>query len=150
VSGTTLYWEDFSPGCVTPVGERTLSREEIVAFAREWDPQYFHVDPEAARHGPFGGLTATGWQTFAVWSRMFVDTVLSRAASMGGPGMEDLRLLKPVRPGVRLRGELEILDTWPSSKREDRGTVFFEARLLDDDDEPVMRMRGRVYIRRRS
>lgn len=145
-----LHWEDFVPGARSELGERTLTRDEIVAFAAEWDPQPFHLDEAAAAEGPFGELAASGWQTYTVWARMFVDGVLNRAAAMGGPGMEDLRLLKPVRPGDRLRGVLEILETWPSSKRDDRGTVFFEGRLLDDADEVVMTMRGRVFIRRRG
>jgi acyl dehydratase len=145
-----LYWEDFAPGAATELGERTLARDEIVAFAADWDPQPFHLDEEAAAAGPFGVLTASGWHTYGVWSRMFVDRVLSRTAALGGPGMEDLRLLKPVRPGDRLRGVLEVLDTWPSSKREGRGTVFFEGRLHDDGDDVVMRMRGRVFVQRRA
>lgn len=145
-----LFWEDFVPGSTTELGERTLTRDEIVSFASEWDPQPFHLDEDAAAAGPFGELTASGWQTYTVWSRMFVDGVLNRSAAMGGPGMEDLRLVKPVRPGDRLRGVLEVLETWPSSKRGDRGTVFFEGRLTDDADEVVLRMRGRVFIRRRA
>jgi acyl dehydratase len=145
-----LFFEDFEAGQEVELGERTLSKEEIVSFARDWDPQPFHVDEKAAAKGPFGSLAASGWQTGGVWSRMYVDSVLSRAASMGGPGMEDLRFLQPVRPGQRLRGRLLIRDTRPSGTRADRGTIHFEGRLVDDDDVTVFTLRGRAYMRRRA
>lgn len=143
-----LRFEDFAPGQVLELGERTLSEPEIVAFARDWDPQFFHVDPEAAREGPFGGLVASGWHTASAWVRMFVDGVLNRSAAMGGPGVTGLRFLQPTRPGARLRGRLVILDTQPSSKRSDRGTVFGEAQLVDDENRPVMCFRMRTYMAR--
>jgi acyl dehydratase len=146
----TLYWEDFEAGQEVDLGERVLAREEIVGFAQEWDPQDFHLDEEAARSGPFGGLVASGWQTICVWTRMYVDGVLGRSASMGGPGIEEIRFLKPVRPGERLRGQLRIAETRPSSKRAERGTIFFEGELLDDGDEPVLRMVGRAFVERRT
>ena len=94
------YFEDFEPGQVYELGTRTITEEELVAFAREWDPQPFHVDPEAARESVFGGLIASGWQTGAIWMRMYVDTMLGSAAR-GSPGIEELRWLAPVRPVTR-------------------------------------------------
>ena len=99
-----LFFEDFVAGRVFELGTRVLSEEEIVAFASEWDPQEFHVDPLAAARGPFDGLIASGWQTACVWMRLYVDAVLSRASMLTAPGIEELRWLQPVRPGMRLRG----------------------------------------------
>ena len=95
------YWEDFEPGQVIELGSRTVTEAEIVEFAQQWDPQPFHVDPEAAKTSVFGGLIASGWQTGAIWMRMYVDTVLGVSAR-GSPGIEELRWLAPVRPGAGL------------------------------------------------
>ena len=97
-----LTFEDFEPGRVFELGAREVTEEEIVAFAREWDPQPFHVDPEAAQESSFGGLIASGWHTGAMWMRLYVDSLLVGAASMGSPGIEELRWLAPVRPGDTL------------------------------------------------
>ena len=110
-----LYFEDFEPGTVFDLGERMLSKEEILTFAREYDPQPFHTDEQSAADSAFGGLIASGWHTAAIFMRLYVDAVLSRSASMGSPGVEELRWLKPVRPGDTLRARLTVLDSVPSS-----------------------------------
>ena len=112
-----LYFEDFEEGQVYELGEKTLTKEEIVAFAREYDPQPFHVDEEAAKGSAFGGLIASGWHTAAIFMRLYADAVLSRAESMGSPGVEELRWLKPVRPGDTLSARLTVLDAAPSASR---------------------------------
>ena len=145
-----LYFEDFAPGQAFDLGEREVTAEAIVAFAREWDPQPFHVDEEAARDGPFGGLAASGWHSAALWMRLYVDALLLRAASMGSPGLEELRWLVPVRAGDTVRARFVVLDVQPSSKRPDRGTVFFQGELVNQRDEVVVRMRGRGYFARRE
>jgi acyl dehydratase len=144
-----LHFEDFATGQAIELGERTLSEEEIVEFAREVDPQYFHIDPAAAVDGPFGGLVASGWHTAVVWMRMYVDAVLSRTAGMGGAGVEELRWFVPTRPGDRLRGRFVVLDLTPSSHRPERGTIRFQGELLNQNDDLALRMRGKGYIRRR-
>src|SRR5262245_32647886 len=118
-----LFFEDLEPGQVVELGSRAVTEEEIVAFGRQWDPQPFHVDPEAAKGSVFGGLIASGWHTGAIWMRLYVDALLDGAASMGSPGIEDLRWLAPVRPGDTLTGRLTVLETTPSARRLDRGTV---------------------------
>jgi acyl dehydratase len=143
-------WEDFAAGDVIELGERTLSEEEIVEFARRWDPQPVYLDPAVASASPAGGLVASPWHPALVWARMYVEGVMNRSRSMGGPGMEDIRPGRGARPGERLRARLRILETWPSSKRGDRGTIHFEGTLVGDDDEPVVRLRGRAYIGRRE
>lgn len=145
-----LHWEDFHAGQVIELGERTLSADEIVAFGRKWDPQFFHTDPVAAVDGPFGGLVASGWHTASVWVRMFVDEVLSRAAALGGPGVEGLRFHQPTRPDRALRCRLVVHEMVPSSKRDDRGTLLAEAQILDADGELVMSFRFRTYLARRA
>ncbi len=143
------YFEDFEPGQVVELGSRTLTEEEIVAFAREFDPQPFHVDPDAARESVFGGLIASGWHTGALWMRMYVDSLLDGTASMGSPGIEELRWLAPVRPGDTLTGRLEVLETTPSERRPDRGTVRIRAEMVNQDGVVVLAMTSRGHFGRR-
>ena len=146
---TERYFEDFAVGQVVELGSRTVTEEEIVAFAREFDPQPFHVDPEAARESVFGGLIASGWHTGAVWMRLYVDSLLGGTASMGSPGIEELRWLAPVRPGDTLTGRLTVLETTPSATRSDRGTVRIRGELENQDGVVVLRMSSRGHFGRR-
>jgi acyl dehydratase len=143
------YWDDFRPGEVLEFGPRTVTADEIVAFAREFDPQPFHLDDEAAAGGPFGGLVASGWHTAALFMGMYVRAVLNGTASLGSPGIEELRWLVPVRPGDELRGRVEVLEVLPSSKRDDRGSVRARMELLNQRGEVVLRMVGRGLFARR-
>src|SRR5947209_1610678 len=118
-----LYFEDFQPGQCRTLGTRTLSAEEIILFAREYDPQPFHVDPDAAAHSNFGGLIASGWQTCAIVTRMMCDAYLLNAASMGSPGVDELRWLAPVRAGDTITATATVLETRPSKSKPDRGLV---------------------------
>jgi acyl dehydratase len=145
-----LYFEDFAPGQTFEFGPRTIDAEEIVAFGRAFDPQPFHVDPAAAADGPFGGLVASGWHTAALFMRMYVDAVLNDTASMGSPGVEELRWLVPVRPGDELRGRAVVLELTPSATRGDRGTVRARFELLNQRDEVVTRMLARGLFARRQ
>ncbi len=104
------YWEDFAVGDVTELGSVDVTEREIVEFAERYDPQPFHVDPEAAVDGPFGGLIASGWHTAALFMGLFVRGILLDAASMGSPGVEQLRWTAPVRPGDRLTGRVTVTD----------------------------------------
>jgi acyl dehydratase len=145
-----LYFEDFAPGDVFDLGERTVTREDILGFAREFDPQPFHVDEAAAKGSPFEGLIASGWHTAAVFMRLYVDALLSRAAGMGSPGIEELRWLKPVRPGDTLRARLTVLDAKPSEHNPGRGTVRLAGEVRNDRDEAVMTMVARTLFARRG
>ena len=144
-----LYWEDLEPGQVHELGSRTVTEEEIVAFARQWDPQPFHVDPEAAKESPFGGLIASGWHTGSMWMRLYVDSLLGGEAAMGSPGIEELRWLAPVRPGDTLSGRLTVLDVTPSATRPDRGTVRIRGEMVNQDGVTVMSMTSRGHFGRR-
>src|SRR5512146_1962422 len=143
------YWDDFAPGWTYESPARTLSAEEIVRFAREYDPQVFHTDPEAAKATPFGGLIASGWQTCGVMMRLMCDGYLVDSACLGSPGLEDLRWLRPVRPGDALRLRAEVLEQTPSQKQPNRGTVKFRWEVLNQNDEVVCSIVGRQLFRRR-
>jgi acyl dehydratase len=143
------YWEDFEEGQVVELGAHTVTEEEILDFARRWDPQPFHVDPDAARESVFGGLIASGWHTGSLWMRMYVDSLLDGTASMGSPGIEELRWLAPVRPGDTLTGTLTVLETTPSERDATRGTVRIRAEMTNGDGVVVMRMTSRGHFGRR-
>jgi acyl dehydratase len=143
------YWEDFQVGEVAELGPVTVTENEIVEFATRFDPQPFHVDPEAARESPFGGLIASGWHTAAIYMGLFVRGVLEGTASLGSPGVEELRWLAPVRPGDTLRGRTTITDAQPSSTTPGRGTIFGSHELVNQDGVVVMRFRSRGFIARR-
>ncbi len=143
------YWEDFQVGDVSELGPVTVTEEEIVEFASRYDPQPFHVDPDAARESPFGGLIASGWHTAAIYMAMFVRGVLEGTASLGSPGVEELRWTAPVRPGDTLRGRATITDVQPSSRDPGRGTIFGSHEVINQDSVVVMRFTSRGFIARR-
>ena len=144
------YWEDLVPGRVFETATRTLSEEDIVRFAREYDPQTYHTDAEAARHSPFGGLIASGWQTAAVGMRLMCDCYLLETSCVGSPGLEELRWLKPVRPGDCLHLRSTVIESTPSGKQPNRGTVLFRWEILNQDGEVALMMLGRQLFLRRA
>ena len=144
------YWEDFPVGSEAEHGSVTVSEEEIVRFAREYDPQLFHTDAEAAKDSAFGGLIASGWHTAALYMGLFVRSQLLDSASMGSPGVEELRWLAPVRPGDRLTARSRVVEAWPSETNPARGTIVGEHELVNQDGEVVMRMRARGFVGRRG
>ncbi len=143
-------FEDFTPGQAFALGSYEMTAEEIVEFASRFDPQPFHVDPEAAVASPFGGLIASGWHTASVFMRLYVDAVLTGSASMGSPGIQQLRWLEPVRPGDVLTGTFNVESVQPSSRRPDRGTVFFRGEMTNHRGTLVLSMSGRGYFGRRT
>ena len=112
-----VYFEDFHPGQKFDCGSYELTKEEIVAFAREFDPQPFHLDEHAAKDSLLGGLAASGWQVCAIAMRLATDHIFNKAEARGGAGVEDCRWLKPARPGDVLRLEVEVLQTRPHPHR---------------------------------
>lgn len=143
------YFEDFAPGMVLEFGDRLITAEEIVAFAREYDPQPFHLDEAAGRQTHFGGLVASGWQTCGIMMRLMVDHYLHPETSLGSPGLDELRWLRPVRPGDRLRVRLEVLETKPSRSRPEMGTIRQRTEVLNQKGEVVMSTVSVGMIRRR-
>jgi acyl dehydratase len=143
------YWEDFHVGDVAELGEVTVTRDEIVEFARRYDPQPFHVDEAAAADGPFAGLVASGWHTAALFMGLFVRGILLDAASMGSPGVDELRWPRPVRPGDTLRQIAEVLELRPSRSKPDRGIVVMRHAVVNQRDEEVMTYRCMHLLARR-
>src|SRR6476620_5258672 len=131
------YFEDFQVGEVTEIGPVHVSAEEIVDFATRYDPQPFHIDAEAAEESPFGGLIASGWHTTALFMGMFVRAVLLDSASLGSPGVEEIRWTAPVRPGDTLHGRSTVTNVQPSSTAAARGTVFTTNEVFNQNDELV-------------
>jgi acyl dehydratase len=144
------HWEDFHAGDSMEIGPVTVSEQEIVEFASRFDPQYFHIDPEAAADGPFGGLIASGWHTAALFMGMFVRAMLLDTASLGSPGLDELRWTAPVRPGDTLHGRVTVDEVRESSKDPSRGTVFTTSEVFNQDDVLVMRIRARGFFARRT
>jgi len=142
------YWEDLTPGETVDIGSYTMREDEIVAFARQFDPQPFHVDAEKAKESIFGGLIASGWHTCGIAMRLMVDSYLNDTASMGSPGLEEIRWLKPVRPGDTLRATRTIEESRPTSK-PDRGLVLTRWDMYNQDGDHVMMMRGYGLFGRR-
>lgn len=143
------YWEDLYAGKVIELGQRMVSRDEIVEFAKQYDPQPFHTDEAAAKQSIYGGLIASGWHTCAMMMRMLYDGVLVRAASLGSPGVDSVRWLKPVRPGDSLRARMTIVEARPSRSKPDRGTIKSMWEVFNQNDELVMTMEGMGMYRRR-
>ena len=143
------YLEDFAVGQTMEFPPRTVSEDEIIAFARDYDPQPFHLDKEAARQSLFGGLCASGWHTAGMMMRMLVDNVIGKYASMGSPGVDQLRWVKPVFPGDTLHLRGEILDVKPSRSKPDRGVITSRYEMRNQKGETVLTMQAKgMYARR--
>lgn len=146
----THYWEDFPVGSVREFGGKTVSAEEIVAFASQFDPQPFHLDPEAAKASLFGGLCASGWHTAAMTMRMMCDAYLLDSASLGSPGIDNLRWTKPVYPGDTLAVRHTVTEARPMNSRPDVGLVRSTWEVFNQRREPVLTMDGWGMFRRRE
>lgn len=146
-----LHFEDFAPGEVFQLGSfPPVSEKDIIAFAREWDPQPFHTDPERARETMWQGIIASGWHTGAIAMRLLVDGLLSRCASEGSPGVDHVRFRRPVRPGDVLSGRHTILETSPSESRPQMGKIRALTELVNQRGETVVSMEGVGFYTRRS
>jgi acyl dehydratase len=143
------YFEDFIPGSVHEYGPAEVSEAEILEFARKYDPQPIHVDPEWARTGPFGGLIASGWHTAALTMRLLVGSYLPAGASLASPGIEELRWLRPVRPGDMLCARVTVVEARPSRSKPDRGLLRSRIEVVDGDGQVVMTLVALNMLRRR-
>jgi acyl dehydratase len=133
-----IYFEDFVPGAVTIYGPRTVTREEIIAFASEFDPQPMHLDEEAAKKTMLGGLSASGWHSCAIMMRLLCDGFVLHSSSMGAPGIDEMKWLKPVRPGDALSVRLTVLGKREPKSRPDMGFVQFRCEMLNQRGEAVV------------
>jgi acyl dehydratase len=144
-----LYFEDVTVGDTERFGRYEVTREEIIEYARQFDPQPFHLDEEAAQASPFGGLIASGWHTGAMLIRMLNDHSIPRAATTGALGFDDLKWVKPVRPGDILSVETRVLEKAESRSRPEIGVVKVESRVSSQDGELKMSLVSIVLYRRR-
>jgi acyl dehydratase len=143
------YFEDFVEGLTVEIGSHEFTAEAIIQFARAYDPQPMHVDPEQARTSIYGGLIASGWHTASTYMRLLVESVIGRAESIGSPGLDNLRWLKPVRPGDTLRGRFIVIDAKLSRSRPDWGIVRSRGEMLNQNDELVMQLEAVNFFGRR-
>ena len=143
------FWEDFPVGNVRDFGGTPVMRDAVIEFARQFDPQPFHVDEEAARNSLFGGLCASGWHTCAMAMRMMCDGYLLDSASLGSPGIDNLRWLKPVFPGDTLRVRMTVLAARPMASRPTVGLVQSHWDVRNQHDQSVLTMEGWGMFRRR-
>ena len=144
------YWEDFEVGEVHQLGEKRVDKDEIIAFAKQFDPQPFHVDEAAAKASMYGGLIASGWHTVALVMRMMCDSYMLDSASLGSPGIDNLKWLKPVRPGDTIRAQRTTLGVRASASRPEMGLVKTRWEVFNQDAEQVMIMEGYGMFRRRN
>lgn len=144
------YFEDYVDGAVYEFGSIAVTEEEIIAFGTRFDPQSFHTDPKAARSTIYGGLIASGWHTAAMTMRLFVEHYLSKVASLGSPGVDELRWTKPVRPGDRLSIRVSVTETKRSCSKPDRGIVHSHVEVLNQKSHGVMSMKAVNFLLCRS
>lgn len=141
------YWEDFQVGSVREFGGKTLDKEEILRFAREFDPQPFHIDEAAAANSVYQGIIASGWHTCALGMRMMCDDYLLEAASLGSPGVDNIKWLKPVRAGDTLRIRYTVIESRLLESKPNVGMVRSEWQMFNQNDECVMSMQGAGMFR---
>lgn len=145
-----LYWEDLQQGGMLEIGSHTFTAEEIVAFALQFDPQPFHIDPAAAEKSVFKGLIASGWHTCAVAMRLMVDKYVNRSASLGSPGMDSVRWLAPVRAGDTITYRRVITAARASASKPEVGLLQSRWEATNQRGEIVMTMEGWGMFRRRD
>jgi acyl dehydratase len=134
------FFEDYTAGRAYDLGTTTVSESQIIEFAKQFDPQPFHLDPAKATATQFRGIIASGWHTIGLAMRLYVDQFLSHVASQGSPGVEDIRWPSPLRPGDRMRVRATILETRPSRSKPDRGVVRARIEASNQMDDLVLSM----------
>lgn len=135
------YFEDYVEGDVHRFGTIVVEADEVIAFAKRFDPQTMHTDPKAAKSGPFGGLIASGWHTAGLMMRLYVEHYLTHVASLASPGLDELRWLKPVRPGDTLSARVTVLKTVASRSKPDRGAVTSFVEVVNQTGEVTMTLK---------
>jgi acyl dehydratase len=144
------YLEDYAVGQTFLGSKRRIDKEQIVAFAKQFDPQYYHLDEEAAKNSPFKGLAASGWYTAAITMRLLVDGEFRPAGGIIGVGFDELSWARPVRPGDELYVKSEILEIRPSKSKKNRGTVRVRNTTFNQNDEVVQTFTGNLLVPRRT
>jgi len=146
---TRQYLEDYAVGQVYRTGRMRIDKDQILAFARQFDPQPYHLDEESARQSVFGGLAASGWHTAALTMRLLVDSEFRPAHGILGVGFDELSWPRPVRPGDELYAESQVLEVRPSKSRPDRGLIRVRTTTLNQDAEPVQIYTVNLLVPRR-
>ena len=146
---TERYLEDYIPGTTSAHGPIGVSEADVVEFGRRFDPQPFHVDPDAALEGPFGGLIASGWHTCALMMRLLAESYLSPVSSLGSPGVDQLRWILPVRPGDELTLHATVEDVRASRSKPDRGILRTHVEMVNQDGDVVLRLLATNLVRAR-
>lgn len=146
---TAQYLEDYAVGQIYWSGKKRVVKDEIVAFAKEFDPQFYHLDEVAALKSPFKGLAASGWHTAAMTMRLMVDGEFRPAGGILGVGFDELSWPRAVRAGDELRAQSEVLDVRPSKSRPDRGLIRVRTTTLNQNDETVMMFTGNLLVPKR-
>ncbi|MDB5949402.1 MAG: dehydratase [Massilia sp.] len=146
---TNWYFEDFIPGEEIALGSRTVSEEEIIAFATQFDPQPFHVDHDAAAASIYKGVIASGWHTCSMMMRLVVDKFIGASSSMGSPGLDGVRWLLPVRAGDTISVSYLTTRVKPSASKPDRGVVWSTWTATNQHGEPVCTIEGMGMFGRR-
>jgi len=144
------YLEDFVEGTVNEFGPASITEEEIILFGKSFDPQVFHTDPEKAKETVYGGLIASGWHTCSLFMRLYVENYLPDPASLGSPGVDEIRWLKPVRPGDRLTLRVTVHKVKPSRSKPDRGVLYSFCEMVNQENDVVVSMMGLNLIRYRN
>jgi len=145
-----LYLEDFAVGDRREFGRYPVTSEEVIDFGRKYDPQPFHIDPEAAAETHFGGLIASGWHTCGMFMKMLADDMVAQGGgSLGSPGVDEIRWLKPVRPGDELSVRSEVVEVRPSKSKPDRGIVRSSYEIFTQDGAAVMTLTSVAMMNRR-
>jgi acyl dehydratase len=144
------YFEDFHAGEIMEVGSVTLTEEAIIAFARQYDPQPFHTDPEAAKSSMYGGLIASGWHTVSLFMNLIVTRLLLDSSSLGSPGVDELRWPLPVRPGDTLTGRMHSLETRVSNSRPTMGILRWRGEMHNQKGELVLSLLGTNFFGRQA
>ncbi len=145
-----ITFDDLRPGQRFTFTPRTVSQEEIISFARDFDPQTFHVDPMAAKGSPFGGLIASGWHTCAITMRMLADAWILDSSCAGSPGIDSLKWAHPVRPDDTLHGHAEILELKPSTSKPDRGVARVRVVLKNQHEQTALEMQAHIIFLRQA
>lgn len=146
----TLTFEDFPLGRFGTFGPRHVSRDEMIAFATEFDPQPMHLDEEAAKHTMLRGLAGSGWHLCSLMMRMMFDGYIERTASLGSPGVDEVRWLLPLRPGDDLMLDVDVAATRVSRSRPEMGIVTFAMRMRNASDQVLLEAVSPIMIRRRA
>ncbi|MFF9478351.1 MaoC family dehydratase [Streptomyces sp. NPDC014733] len=137
---STRYFEDFPVGSVYELGSCEITAADIIEFGTKFDPQPYHIDEESGKASPFRGLIASGWHTASLFMRLYVDSLLLDSAAVGSPGVDDLRWLRPVRPGEVLHGRLTVVDSAPAPFRPECGVLRKRGVMRDAEGRPVLKL----------